>query len=65
MFVIQRLSGIIEAFRELAKAEGIGYQTLINRSLRECLVDGPVNEETLRRVIREEFGTCRSEKGGY
>ncbi|MDT8318905.1 MAG: BrnA antitoxin family protein [Xanthomonadales bacterium] len=56
---------VIEAFRELAKAEGIGYQTLINRSLRECLVDGPVNEETLRRVIREEFGTCHSEKGGY
>jgi hypothetical protein len=32
------------------------------RTLRECLVDGPVNEETLRRVIREEFGTYRSEK---
>lgn len=52
---------VIEAFRELAKAEGIGYQTLINRSLRECLVGGPVNEETLRRVMREEFGTYRSE----
>ena len=53
---------VIEAFRELANAEGIGYQTLINRTLRECLVDGPVNEETLRRVMREEFGAYRSEK---
>jgi uncharacterized protein (DUF4415 family) len=53
---------VIEAFRELANSEGIGYQTLINRTLRECLVDGPVNEETLRRVMREEFGTYRSEK---
>lgn len=53
---------VIEAFRELAKSEGIGYQTLINRALRERLVDGPVNEDTLRRVIREEFGIYRSEK---
>jgi len=47
---------VLEAFRELAEAEGIGYQTLINRALRERLAEGPVNEETLRRVIREELG---------
>ena len=50
---------VLEAFRELAEAEGIGYQTLINRALRERLAEGPVNEETLRRVIREELGASR------
>ena len=50
---------VIEAFRQLADSEGIGYQTLINRTLRESLVDGPVSEETLRRVIREELGGWR------
>ena len=50
---------VIEAFRQLAESEGIGYQTLINRTLRENLVDGPVSEETLRRVIREELGDWR------
>ena len=56
MFVIQRLCGIIEAFRELAKAEGIGYQTLINRSLRECLVDWPVSEAREIVIIRIRHG---------
>ena len=50
---------VIEAFRQLAESEGIGYQTLINRALRESLIDGPVSEETLRRVIREELGDWR------
>ena len=47
---------VIEAFRELAEAEGIGYQTLINKTLRECLDKIPLDEETLRSVIREELG---------
>lgn len=47
---------VIEAFRKLAEAEGIGYQTLINRTLRDALSTEPVTEETLRRVIREELG---------
>jgi uncharacterized protein (DUF4415 family) len=50
---------VIEAFRELAGAEGIGYQTLINRTLRESLIDAPRGEQTLRRVIREELGAWR------
>jgi hypothetical protein len=54
-------SAVIEAFRALAEAEGIGYQTLINRTLRNSLVDGPVGELTLRRVIREELGAWRLE----
>ena len=46
---------VIEAFRELAEAEGIGYQTLINRTLRQALIDEHITEESLRRVIREEM----------
>ena len=46
---------VIEAFRELAEAEGIGYQTLINRTLRQALTDERITEESLRRVIREEM----------
>ena len=48
---------VIEAFREMAEAEGIGYQTLINRTLRKSLTDEQLTEESLRRVIREEI--CR------
>ena len=47
---------VIEAYREMADAEGIGYQTLINRTLRQALTDGHITEESLRRVIREEMG---------
>jgi len=47
---------VIEAFRELAEAEGIGYQTLINRTLRHALTNEHITEESLRRVIREEIG---------
>jgi uncharacterized protein (DUF4415 family) len=46
---------VIEAFRELAEVEGIGYQTLINRTLRQALTDEQITEESLRRVIREEM----------
>ena len=50
---------VIEAFREMAEAEGIGYQTLINRTLRQALTDERITEETLRRVIREELGSYK------
>lgn len=46
---------IIEAFRKRAEASGSGYQTEINRVLREYLADGPITLETIRRVIREEL----------
>jgi uncharacterized protein (DUF4415 family) len=46
---------VIDAFRQLAEREGIGYQTLINRRLRESLEAGVLDEETLRRVLREEL----------
>lgn len=46
---------VLLAFRSRADAEGIGYQTLINQTLREALGARPVDEETLRRVLREEL----------
>jgi uncharacterized protein (DUF4415 family) len=46
---------VIEAFRGLADAEGVGYQTLINQALRQCLALEPLDEETVRRVVREEL----------
>ena len=46
---------LLVAFRAKAEAEGIGYQTLINRALRETEGSAPVDEATLRRVLREEL----------
>jgi len=51
---------VIDAFRQLAEQEGIGYQTLINRRLRESLETKALDEETLRRVLREELGIYES-----
>jgi len=47
---------VLAAFRAKAEAEGIGYQTLINRVLRESLGTRPLDEATLRRILREELG---------
>jgi len=46
---------VIEAFRKRAEAAGNGYQTEINRALREYLAGGTLTLEALRRVIREEL----------
>lgn len=46
---------ILQAFRDEAATRGVGYQTLINLALREHLESRPIDEETLRRVIREEL----------
>lgn len=46
---------VLADFRARAEAEGIGYQTLINRTLRQAATSGPVDEPTLRRVLREEL----------
>ena len=50
---------VIKAFRDMAEKEGIGYQTLINRTLRNNLQNDPVTEDTLRKVLREEMGAYR------
>jgi uncharacterized protein (DUF4415 family) len=47
---------ILEVFRGRADASGRGYQTMINDALRAYLgkASQPMDEDTLRRVIREE-----------
>ena len=53
---------IIDYFKEqVHKAGGGNYQTLINSALREYLKikEEPLNEDTLRRVIREELRAVR------
>ena len=48
---------VIDEFRDRADKAGYGYQTVINQVLREHLNKSstPLDEETLRRVIREEL----------
>lgn len=46
---------VLEGFRARAEEHGIGYQTLISLALREHLHRRPVDEETLRRILREEL----------
>ena len=48
---------ILETFRCRGDNAGKGYQTLINEALREYLdkPDQKLDEDTLRRVIREEL----------
>lgn len=46
---------LLVAFRAKADAEGTGYQTLINQTLRQATGSAPVDEITLRRVLREEL----------
>ncbi|MEO7973312.1 MAG: BrnA antitoxin family protein [Thermoanaerobaculia bacterium] len=46
---------LLMTFRAKAEAEGIGYQTLINQKLRGIAGTSPVDEATLRRVLREEL----------
>ena len=48
---------VLEEFRDRADTKGRGYQTMINEALREYLskTSRPVDEKTLRRVIREEL----------
>ena len=45
---------IVAAFRARASGTGRGYQTAINRALREYLANDEL-ETTLRRVVREEL----------
>ena len=46
---------VLSSFREEAVKEGVGYQTLINKTLRQCLGNKPLNEALLRKVLREEL----------
>lgn len=46
---------IISTFRTRAESQRVGYQTLINATLREAIGSRPIDEATLRRVLREEL----------
>ena len=48
---------VLEDFRKGADSVGRGYQTMINEALRDYLgkVSQPLDEKTLRRLLREEL----------
>jgi len=46
---------VLSGFRARAKSQGLGYQTLINATLREAIGSRPIDEATLRRILREEL----------
>jgi len=46
---------VIESFRERAGRKGLGYQTEINRVLREVLSGEHVTLEAIREVVRQEL----------
>ena len=50
---------VLQEFRKRADESGKGYQTMMNESLREFLSKSnrPLDEKTLRRVLREELKT--------
>jgi uncharacterized protein (DUF4415 family) len=50
---------VLEEFRKRSHETGRGYQTMINEALRQYLGKNktPVDESTLRRVLREELKT--------
>ncbi len=52
-------NNVLEEFRNLADESGKGYQTMMNDALREYLSKSnrPLDEKTLRRVLREELKT--------
>ena len=46
---------VLTTYRTKADKEGLGYQTLINRTLRKASTGQALDEATLRRVLREEL----------
>ncbi len=46
---------LLTIFRAKAESEGARYQTLINQTLRHATGSAPVDEATLRRILREEL----------
>jgi BrnA antitoxin of type II toxin-antitoxin system len=56
---------VLEFFRDQAEVAGIGYQTMINSTLREKLLptkkksadEKPITLATLRKTLREELKT--------
>lgn len=55
---------VIQHFRDLAEAQGTGYQTMINTALRNTMnplaePGKPITAAALRKVIREELSMLR------
>lgn len=48
---------VLQDFRSRADEDGRGYQTMMNEALREYLgkAGHPLDEEALRRILREEL----------
>lgn len=55
---------IVSEFRKRAENTGRGYQTMINEALREYLKSEPqpIDEKTLRKILREELVKRRTVK---
>ncbi len=51
---------IINNFRLIAKQKGLGYQTLINQTLKAYSSPSIVDETLLRKVIREELENAKA-----
>ena len=51
-------NNVLDSFRKKAESEGLGYQTLINETLKAHLKEPekqPLTENDLRRILREEL----------
>lgn len=48
---------VLSSFRDKAAKEGVGYQTLINQTLRQSIGSKPLSEDILRKVLREELAS--------
>ena len=48
-------NAVLDAFRAKAEAAGIGYQTMMNDSLRQFISDAsrPITETSLRKILKE------------
>jgi len=46
---------VLENFRHQAKQKGLGYQTLINKTLKSYISSSLLDENLLRKIIREEL----------
>jgi predicted DNA binding CopG/RHH family protein len=45
---------VLKAIKKVALKQGIGYQTLINQTLKEQFI-GNEQEEKIRRIVRDEL----------
>ncbi len=51
---------VLDNFRSQAKQKGLGYQTLINQTLKSHMGSSLLNEDLLRKIIREELQIAKT-----